>query len=242
MTKTVAILFAALGVVAPWFVAPGFVAVAPHFSAASAPASAPAQEKMVTYQLVLLKKGTGAMDKKTLDAHGAYMMKLGAERTILAAGPFNDGGEIAGAIVMGVTGERAREIEGDDPAVKAGLFTMEILSFMAPDGWFKPWAQPFGQETIYFGFLNRGPNRSQDAETAARLQKEHLAYMNGQAETGKLVLAGPLVDAGDRRGIVGYRVATPQEAKERAQGDPMVKVGRLAVELHPWSIPKGALK
>ena len=201
-----------------------------------------AQEKMTTYQLVLLKKGPAAMDKKILDAHGAYMMKLGADGSSLAAGPFSDGGDIMGAIVMGVTADRAKEIEAEDPAVKAGLFTVEVLSFMAPEGWFKPWAQPFAQETIYFGFLNSGPNRSQDAETAARLQKEHLAYMTRQAELGKLVLAGPIVKGENRRGIVAYRVAAAQEAQERAEGDPMVKAGRLAVELHPWAIPKGALK
>jgi uncharacterized protein YciI len=214
--------------------------VARHFGARS---SASAQEKMTTYQLVLLKKGPAAVDKKILEAHGAYMMKLGAGGISLAAGPFTDGADIVGAMVLQLpTVDRAKEIEADDPAVKAGMFTVEVLSFMAPEGWFKPWAQPFAHETVYFGFLTRGANRSQDAETAARLQKEHLAYMNGQAEIGKLVLAGPLIDAGDRRGIVAYRVASAEEAKQRAEADPMVKVGRLAVELHPWSIPKGALK
>lgn len=242
MMKAIAIVWAAAFATgaAPSVARP----VARHFSAASAATAAiAAQEKMITYQLVLLKKGTAATDMKILEAHGAYMMKLGADGSSLAAGPFTDGGDIAGAMVMSVpTADRAKEIEAEDPAVKAGLFAVEILSFMAPEGWFKPWAQPFAQETVYFGFLTSGPNRGQDAETAARLQKEHLAYMTGQAELGKLVLAGPIVKGENRRGIVAYRVATPQEAKERAEGDPMVKAGRLAVELHPWAIPKGALK
>jgi hypothetical protein len=31
-------------------------------------------------------------------------------------------------------------------------------------------------------------------------------------------------------------------AVERASQDPMVKVGRLAVELYEWKIPRGVLK
>jgi uncharacterized protein YciI len=112
---------------------------------------------------------------------------------------------------------------------------------MSPEGWFGKWAA-FGEfETVYFGFLKSGPNRGQDADTAKRLQQEHLAYMDGQSKEGKLVVAGPFMVDGERRGIVVYRVANMDEAKRRAEGDPMVKIGRLAVELHEWQVPKGAL-
>jgi uncharacterized protein len=206
------------------------------------------QEKMTTYQLVLLKKGPAAASagtaegQKILKAHGAYTMKLAAEGTNQAAGPFTDDGDVQGLIIMSApTAQKAREIESADPAVTAGIFAIEVLSFMAPEGWFGKWAQPFSQETVYFGSLNSGPNRGQDEATAARLQKEHLAYMDGQAKEGKLVLAGPFVDGGTRRGIVVYRVPTMEEARRHAQGDPMIKAGRLVVELRPWSVPKGAL-
>ena len=202
------------------------------------------QEKMKTFQLVLLKKGSAPLDPKVLEAHRDYMMKLGADGASVAAGPFTDGGEIAGAMILRAsTVEAAKKVESDDPAVRAGLFTVEVLPFMSTDeGQFQPWATPFAQETVYFGFLISGPNRSQDKEEAQRLQKEHLAYMDGQWKQGGLFVAGPFVDAGTRRGIVIYRAASSQEAKERAEGDPAVKLGRLAVELHPWAIPKGALK
>jgi uncharacterized protein YciI len=203
---------------------------------------------MTTYQLVLLKKGPAAAtggtsdDRKIFKEHIAYMMKLNADGVSLAAGPVTDRGDIQGFIIMGVpTAEHAREISSSDPAAKAGIFTVEALSFMAPERWFGKWTEPFEQETVYFGFLNRGPNRSQDEATAARLQKEHLAYMDRQAKEGKLVLAGPFVNGGVHRGVVAYRVGTMEEAKERAEGDPMIKAGRLVVELHPWSVPKGAL-
>ena len=202
------------------------------------------QSKMHTFQLVLLKKGTQPLDQKTLQAHGAFVTRLGDDGKALVAGPFTDGGDIVGAIMLrAATADEARTIQAEDPAVKAGLFTMEILPFMSTDeGQFKAWEKPFAQETVYFGFLNSGPNRSQSKEEAQELQKQHIAFMNGQAEQGKLIVAGPFVDGGTRRGIVVYREASLETAKARAEQDPMVKVDRLAVELHPWRVPKGALK
>jgi len=196
----------------------------------------------------MLKKGPSAglvstpNGQSILKEHVAYLYKLAADGTNMAAGPFTDGGEIQGiAILKASTPDQAREIESSDPAVKAGIFTMDIAPFMAPEGWFGKWAE-FGKfETVFFGFLNSGPNRSQDPETAKRLQAEHLAYMEGQSKEGKLAVAGPFTVDGPRRGIVVYRVPGADEAKKRAEGDPMIKAGRLVVDLHPWQVPVGAL-
>jgi uncharacterized protein len=210
--------------------------------------SVTAQHKMTTYQLVMLKKGPAAETAATpagqalVKEHVSHLYKLGAEGRAAAAGPFTDGGDIQGIlIVRAETPEKALEIQAQDPAVKAGIFSMEALPFMSPEGWFGKWEAFPSFEQVYFGFLTRGPNRGQDAETAKRLQAEHLAYMDGQSKEGKLVVAGPVMIDGDRRGIVVYRVASADEAKQRAEADPMVKVGRLAVELHPWQVPRGAL-
>jgi uncharacterized protein YciI len=218
---------------------------------AQAPASAAAPAppyKLIPYQLVMLKKGpaaatTGTPDgQKIVKEHIGYMYKLGADGTSMAAGPFTDGGDIQGIlIVKAETPEKARDIESADPAVKAGIFTVEVAPFLSPDGWFGKWAEMGQFETVYFGFLKTGPNRGQDAETAKRLQSEHLGYMEGQSKEGKLIVAGPFTQEGPRRGVVVYRVADAAEAKQRAEADPMVKAGRLAVELHPWQVPQGAL-
>jgi uncharacterized protein len=214
---------------------------------APAAAQAPAQ-KLIPYQLVLLKQGPSAATagtpegQKVIQQHVAYMFKLGAEGTSMAAGPFTDGGEIQGIlIVKAATPDEARAIEAADPGVKAGIFAIEVAPFLSPENWFGKWAEMGKFETVYFGFLNSGPNRGQDPETAMRLQAEHLAYMEGQSKLGKLIVAGPFTVDGPRRGVVIYRVATAEEARERAEADPMVKAGRLAVELHPWRVPLGAL-
>jgi len=226
-----------------------FAVLAALVGGIAASAGAGAQElKMTTYQLVMLNKGPSAGNASTPEGqklvkdHVAHLYKLASDGKAMVAGPFRDENDIQGIIMMkAASPEQARQFEGADPAVQAGIFTMEVLPFMSPEGWFGKWA-PFGEfETVYFGFLTRGQNRDQDEEMAKRLQREHLAYMDGQAKEGKLVVAGPFMVDGHRSGIVVYRVASMEEAKQRAEADPMVKIGRLSVELHPWQVPKGAL-
>ncbi|MBZ9629591.1 YciI family protein [Salegentibacter sp. LM13S] len=94
-------------------------------------------------------------------------------------------------------------------------------------------------QQYYMVFLKRGENRSQDSTEAARLQKEHLAYLTRMAEEGYASLIGPFASDGDIRGIAVYNTATQEEADSLANQDPMVKAGRLKVEVHPWWTAKG---
>src|SRR5262245_40836435 len=95
-----------------------------------------------TYQLVALKPGPEAPrlgntteGNKIVAAHVQYMYKLAGEGTYAAAGPLLDGLAISGIIVVKATPERTKEIVAEDPAVKAGMFTAELIAFMAPEGW-----------------------------------------------------------------------------------------------------------
>lgn len=94
-------------------------------------------------------------------------------------------------------------------------------------------------KTFYMVFLNKGSKRDQDSATAEQIQKMHLAHMDSLAAQKKLVVAGPFLDEGNTRGICIYSVATLEEAKMLAEGDPAVKAGRLAVEVRPWMTQKG---
>ncbi len=89
----------------------------------------------------------------------------------------------------------------------------------------------------YMAFLKRGPDRSHDSLTAARIQEEHMAHIMRMAEDKKLVLAGPFMDDGDLRGIFIFNVANMEEAVELTNQDPAVKSGRLVMEIHPWYGP-----
>ena len=95
-------------------------------------------------------------------------------------------------------------------------------------------ADEYGMKKYVMAFLKRGPNRSQDEETAKKLQKAHLENIVRMAEEGKLVLAGPFLDDFEVRGIYVFNVETIEEAEALTNSDPAIKAGRLVMELHPW--------
>ncbi len=94
---------------------------------------------------------------------------------------------------------------------------------------------PKGMKQYFFGFLVKGEGWAQTPpkEELDRLMQQHLAYIRSQAEAGKYVLAGPFLDNDRIRGIVIINAASAEEARSIASGDPMVKSGRMAVEIHP---------
>src|SRR5687768_3711789 len=49
--------------------------------------------------------------------------------------------------------------------------------------------------------LFRGTQRNQDTATAARIQKAHMNNIDRLAAEGKIIMAGPMGDKGDLRGI-----------------------------------------
>ena len=87
----------------------------------------------------------------------------------------------------------------------------------------------------FFGFLVKGEkwNEPRSKEELAELMQEHLAYIRSQAAAGRYKLAGPFLDDGQIRGFLIINAATADEARQIVSGDPMVKTGRMAVEVHP---------
>jgi uncharacterized protein YciI len=97
----------------------------------------------------------------------------------------------------------------------------------------------FEMEQYQFGLLKRGPNwtATRTPETE-EIQKGHMANISKMAELGKLMVAGPMGDNGDLRGIFIFK-ASKEEATALANQDPAIKSGRLVLELHPWMGPRG---
>ena len=94
-------------------------------------------------------------------------------------------------------------------------------------------------QQYFIAFLKSGPIRSQNEEEAAQLQKEHLAHLSKMYELGYADISGPFGDNGEIRGITIYNVPTIEMADSLANSDPMVKAGRLVIEVHPWWAAKG---
>lgn len=94
-------------------------------------------------------------------------------------------------------------------------------------------------QQYFIAFLKAGPNRSQSEEKANELQKAHLAHLGKMYELGYADISGPFGDDGEIRGITIYNTPTLKMADSLANLDPMVKAGRLRIEIHPWWAAKG---
>lgn len=94
-------------------------------------------------------------------------------------------------------------------------------------------------QQYYMAFLKSGPNRSQNKKETDSLQILHLEHLTRMYEEGYADISGPFGDDGDIRGITIYNTPTLEIADSLANMDPMVKSGRLVIEIRPWWAAKG---
>ena len=208
------------------------------------------KSKMVQFHMALLKKGpkwdaTKEQERNSiLQQHFANVMSLLDSGKAIIAGPMADDTDLAGIFILRASSAtEAKTWVDSDPAVKSGLFSAEIHPWWSEDI-FKKANSPLKLNTVYLGFLKKGLNRKEGDDQVPEvqeLQKAHLANINRLAELKKLIVAGPFGDDGVLRGIFVFRVGSLQEARDLCATDPMVKIGRLVVELHPWQVPEGVL-
>jgi len=139
--------------------------------------------------------------------------------------------------------EQARQVTELLPAVKAGMLKADALSWYAARNLLRTPQTPLTTRSNYiFGLLVRGPKWTKEqTEETNKIQAGHMANINRLAEAGKLVLAGPFYGDGDRRGVFIFKVDSLAEAQALTDTDPAVIAGRLKIELHRWSVPKGML-
>jgi uncharacterized protein YciI len=94
-------------------------------------------------------------------------------------------------------------------------------------------------QQYFIAFLKRGPSRSQTKAEADSLQVLHLAHLGRMYEEGYADISGPFGDDGEIRGITIYNTPTLEMADSLARLGPMVRTGRLEIEIHPWWAAKG---
>lgn len=103
------------------------------------------------------------------------------------------------------------------PAEDAATFDPELAERVGADA--------YGMRSYVLVVLRTGPAQIDDKERRQELFAGHFANMSRLAGEGLLVLAGPLVDGGDKRGIFILNVPTLEEARGLVQTDPAVAAG-----------------
>lgn len=89
--------------------------------------------------------------------------------------------------------------------------------------------------------LRRGPRAAEFAEEELEaLQAKHLAYLDEMRRRGHMAATGPFSEQPDEsfRGMCLY-VTGLAETRRLAEADPMVRTGRLAVDVMRWSFLRG---
>ena len=139
--------------------------------------------------------------------------------------------------------DKSTSVEEDKEKKEDKISAEEMSKQLQEDG-FKSFTYKEGDTTYlmqqyYMVFLKAGPNRDQDSLSLAKLQQQHMAHLERMGNEGYASLIGPFEDSSDIKGIAVYNTRTLKEADSLANLDPMVKAGRLTIEVHPWWTAKG---
>jgi uncharacterized protein len=96
--------------------------------------------------------------------------------------------------------------------------------------------------TVYLVLLKKGPRWTAEVTPATQaVQDAHMANIGAMWQAHKLIIAGPVEDQADLRGIFVFQAESLEEAKAWAASDPAVKAGRLVPVVYPWWVEKGVL-
>ena len=101
----------------------------------------------------------------------------------------------------------------------AAQFNSELASELGAD--------EYGMRSYVMVVLKTGPMDSKitNAEERAEIFSGHFSNMTKLAEAKKLVLSGPFIEGGEKRGLFIFNVPTLAEAEKLVQTDPAVEAG-----------------
>lgn len=81
-----------------------------------------------------------------------------------------------------------------------------------------------------------------DEQRLGELQREHVAFNARMRQEGRALITGPVTDQPDPslRGINVFRTSVEETRRLMAE-DPLVRAGRLEVDVFTWLVPAGLL-
>ena len=128
-----------------------------------------------------------------------------------------------------------------------GLCTMITLlnicySFAQDEFEMKDGDTTYIMKKYYLVLLKANPEKEAlDSAKVMEIQKAHLDNISRLADLGKIVMAGPMGDNGNLRGIFVMDCESLEEADKLCQTDPAIARKRLLYEVHPWWAAKGSV-
>jgi len=182
--------------------------------------------------------------EKMQAVHLANLGRLGREGKGLMAGPLGgERGSLRGIVVLDLPTPEAIAAEfKDDPFVKAGYMKLEPHKWLTVKDRIKKPNEPFSLQECRLVIYKKGPAAGEPATDQSRKDGAgHLKLLEAMDAAGELALAGPLVQAGDMRGILVFRITDIERIKARLAEDPLVRSGRLVYESYQLFVGKGVL-
>jgi uncharacterized protein YciI len=210
---------------------------------------------LFTIALLTLRDDAPQLDEEAAaaiqDSHMTFNADLHEAGEILAAGPLT-GARFRGLSVWSAEPERVRLLREQDPSVRAGRLSAEVLRWVVPDGTvaFSRTRLPRSVAEVTRGSVQldrftvtllaaRPDAKPLDEGTRASLQDAHLARNADLHDAGQLLTAGPLRH--DVLRALGIWRLEPDQVQAHAAADPLVEAGRLAATVVPWMVPAGAI-
>lgn len=184
--------------------------------------------------------------QKIQAGHMAHLNALADKAWLVAAGPMMTPGNLRGLVISKCKSlDEAKELAGQDPAVRSGRLYVEAY----------PWQAPEGLGDRYRAEQSKDPQRKvamvkyplaflvksvqwNGMPSMDRL-KEHFASVTGHLASGKIKSAGPFVDGGSKIGVLIFAPMPMEEARQLAETDPLVKSGVVRVEMLEWLAADG---
>jgi uncharacterized protein YciI len=211
--------------------------------------TAPRHYDMTNFQLVFFDAAGDAamldeadsarMQKEHLDGLEALMTSGKA----LAVGSVEGSSTIRGVAVLDVrTTEEAKKLLANDPYLRTGRMLAEYHTWFAAKNIFGKPKSFLDVAPCHLGLLTR-PKDAPDlpVEELREIQEGHMNNINAMAESGDLVIAGPMEDVGPLRGIFVFRTESAEKIRDLVARDPAIQAHRLEMELLTWYLSKGVI-
>ena len=134
---------------------------------------------------------------------------------------------------------RENEVTSDKPSVREIREKLNNKGYKTFDYIDEASGDTILMQQYFIVFLKSGKVKSANKAELDSLQALHLAHLSRMYEEGYADISGPFGDDGEIRGITIYNTPTLAIADSLAHLDPLVKSGRLEIEVHPWWAAKG---